>query len=94
MLTCSLFLFFFKALYPSIDPDLALKAMAQAFLEDTLLELKTKKALSHMADFVLNNAFVEYKNKAYRVVKGIPTGGSVSRQIADFFLHWIFLHIH
>ena len=35
------------------------------------------------------HSYVSYQNECYKSKVGIPTGGSLSRQIADIFLHWI-----
>ena len=42
-----------------------------------------------MVTFCLNNSFIVYQNNSYKTLKGIPTGGSISRQEADIFLHWL-----
>ena len=39
-----------------------------------------------------DNSYVAYKGNCYRSKVGIPTGGSLSRQIADIFLHWILFY--
>ena len=80
-----------KALYPSISVDLALKALEHA-LETTELEIfdnNLREAAQSMTDLALNNTFVNYKGRSFKCIKGIPTGGSVSRQNADTFLHWM-----
>ena len=48
-----------------------------------------KTAVIKMLKYTLSAAFVTYKGKNYKLKKGIPTGGSDSRQIADIFLHWL-----
>ena len=42
-----------------------------------------------MVTFCLSNSFIVYQNNSYKTLKGIPTGGSISRQEADIFLHWL-----
>ena len=34
-------------------------------------------------------SYVTFKEQVYKPKIGIPTGGSLSRQIADIFLHWL-----
>ena len=78
-----------EALYPSIDKNLALEAMKEAFSLDTTTSTNIKSALLNFTEVSLNEAFVTYRGKVYQPKKGIPTGGCESRQIADMFLHWL-----
>ena len=78
-----------EALYPSINPQLALEAIQNALSNDTETEKKTKLAIDQFIKLSFNSSYVTYKDKCYKSKIGIPTGGSLSRQIADCFLHWI-----
>ena len=78
-----------EALYPSINPQLALEAIQNALSNDTETEKKTKYAIDQFIKLSFNSSYVTYKDKCYKSKIGIPTGGSLSRQIADCFLHWI-----
>ena len=78
-----------KALYPSINPSLALQALDDAILSDLTINVNTKGAVKEMTKFILEIAFISYKGVDYKVKQGIPTGGSTSRQMADTFLHWM-----
>ena len=76
-----------EKLYPSIQPQLALLAIKEAFATDKTTENKTKQACDELIKFSFNNSYISYKGETFNSKIGIPTGGSLSRQIADIFLH-------
>ena len=78
-----------KALYPSIKPALALQAIREVLSIDKTTKKDTKTAIAQFIDLSFENSYVAYKGECYKSKIGIPTGGSLSRQIADIFLHWI-----
>ena len=78
-----------EKLYPSIQPELALQAIHDALDADTSTDRKTKIAIEHFIRLSFEQSYVSYQNECYKSKIGIPTGGSLSRQIADIFLHWI-----
>ena len=78
-----------EKLYPSIKPELALIAIKEAFAADKTTSNKTKLACEEIIKFSFDNAYVSYQNETFKSKIGIPTGGSLSRQIADIFLHWV-----
>ena len=78
-----------EKLYPSIQPDLAMQAIRETLAMDKTTDRKTKKAIEHFIQLSFENSYVTYQDKCYKSEVGIPTGGSLSRQIADIFLHWI-----
>ena len=78
-----------KSLYPSISPDLAITALQDALDKCTGMDENLKFSITKMVTFSLSNSFIVYQNNSYRTIKGIPTGGSISRQEADIFLHWL-----
>ena len=78
-----------EKLYPSIQPQLALIAIKEAFAADKTTETKTKMACEELIKFSFDNSYVSYKDETFSSKIGIPTGGSLSRQIADIFLHWV-----
>ena len=78
-----------KALYPSIKPDLALQAIRDVLATDKTNKKNLKKAIAQFIELSFENSYVTYKDSCYKSKVGIPTGGSLSRQIADIFLHWI-----
>lgn len=77
-----------KALYPSIQPNWALLALEDALAKEDM-DGNTKIAIWKMVKFSFENAFIFYNKKSFKPIKGIPTGGSISRQIADIFLKWL-----
>ena len=78
-----------EKLYPSIQPELALQAIRETLAMDKTTDKKTKTAIELFIRLSFENAYVTYQDRCYKSKVGIPTGGSLSRQIADIFLHWI-----
>ena len=78
-----------EKLYPSIQPELALLAIHDALAMDKTTDKKTKTAIEHFIRLSFEQSYVSYRNECFKSKIGIPTGGSLSRQIADIFLHWI-----
>ena len=78
-----------EKLYPSIQPELALQAIHETLSADKTTDKKTKNAIEMFIKLSFEHSYVTYKNECYKSKVGIPTGGSLSRQIADIFLHWI-----
>ena len=78
-----------EKLYPSIRPELALQAISETLAADRTIDRKTKTAIEQFIKLSFENSYVAYQNDCYKPKVGIPTGGSLSRQIADIFLHWI-----
>ena len=77
------------SLYPSIQPNLAFQALADAFSYDRQHPPSTKEALNSFIDVILKSSFVTFEDKVYESNEGIPTGNCISRQIADCFMHWL-----
>ena len=78
-----------KALYPSIKPELALQAVREVLAIDKTTKKNTKTAIARFIELSFENSYVTYGDECYKSKIGIPTGGSLSRQIADIFLRWI-----
>ena len=78
-----------EALYPSINPQLALSAITEAFAEDSTTSYGIKTALREFIELGFEESFVTFRGSCYKPLIGIPTGGCDSRQIADIFLHWL-----
>ena len=76
-----------KSLCPSISPDLAITALQDALNKCTGMDENLKFSITKMVTFCLSNSFIVYQNNSYKTLKGIPTGGSISQQEADIFLH-------
>ena len=78
-----------KALYPSIQPELAMQAIREVLAKDKTTDKKIKEAITRFIELSFEKSYVAYKDECYKSKVGIPTGGSLSRQIADIFLHWM-----
>ena len=78
-----------EKLYPSIQPALALQAIHETLAADKTTDDKTKTAIKEFIELSFKHSYVSYQNECYKSKVGIPTGGSLLRQIADIFLHWI-----
>ena len=78
-----------EKLYPSIQPNLDIISIKEAFAADETTNNKTKLACEELIKFSFDHSYISYKNKTFSSKIGIPTGGSISRQIADIFLHWL-----
>ena len=76
-------------LYPSIRPELAEEALNDLLMNIDEEEENVGKAVKEFVKLSFKESYVTYKNNVFRPKIGIPTGGSLSRQIADVFLHWL-----
>ena len=76
-------------LYPSIRPELAEEALNDLFENLDESEAKTGAAVKEFVKLSFRESYVSYRNEVFRPKIGIPTGGSLSRQIADVFSHWL-----
>ena len=45
--------------------------------------------IKKLVSLSLEESYVTYKDRVFKPRVGIPTGGSLSRQVADTFLHWL-----
>jgi hypothetical protein len=78
-----------EKLYPSIQPRYAEEAILD-MLEDIKEEdVKIGEALKKLVKLSFEESYITYKDEVFKSKIGIPTGGSLSRQIADVFLHWL-----
>ena len=76
-------------LYPSIQPHLAEEAIADMLSGLNEENTDTAEAIRRFVKLSLDESYVTYKERVFKPKIGIPTGGSLSRQIADVFLHWV-----
>ena len=63
-------------------------------LEDMLSNIgeedqKVGKAIKEFVQLSFDESYITHQDKVFKSKVGIPTGGSLSRQIADVFLHWL-----
>lgn len=78
------------ALYPSINPEMALNALKICLDITTKIADQGRKDVIHsFTDLIFKNSYVTFQDKVYTSKNGIPTGNCVSRQIADVYLHWL-----
>ena len=77
------------SLYPSIRPEMALKALEDGLVNDHSLGGNMRDVLMEFTELILSNSFISFENGVYITKEGIPTGNCISRQIADFSMHWL-----
>ena len=78
-----------EKLYPSIQPHLAEEAIADLLSDIDEEDAQVAEAVKTFVKLSFDEAYVTYNNRVFKPKIGIPTGGSLSRQIADTFLHWV-----
>ena len=78
-----------EKLYPSIQPQLAEEAISDLLSNVTDEEVDVAVAVKEFVKISFCESYVTYKDRVFKPKVGIPTGGSLSRQIADTFLHWV-----
>ena len=78
-----------EKLYPSIQPQYAEEALQDLLSEINKEDAKTGKAIEAFVKLSLEESYITYKDGVFKPKIGIPTGGSLSRQIADIVLHWL-----
>ena len=79
------------SLYPSIRPEVALRALEHAFTVCcTASDLRN--TLRKFITLILEQSFITFEGKVYTSIKGIPTGNCISRQLADITLHWLLFY--
>ena len=81
-----------EKLYPSIQPNLAMSAIEDILESSINAEEKTKEAIRSFVKLSFDESYITHKDAVYKPKIGIPTGGRLSRQIADIFLHWILFY--
>ena len=72
-------------LYPSIQPVLAEEALTDLFGNLDEEDANVAEAVKTFVKLSLEESYVTYKERVFKPKVGIPTGGSLSRQIADVF---------
>ena len=78
-----------EKLYPSIQPRYAEEALQDLLGSLREEDRKIGQALEAFVKLSFQESYVTYKNDVFKPKVGIPTGGSLSRQLADIFLHWL-----
>ena len=82
-----------KALYPSMDQTIVLQSVRAALEEDRTLTPEIRSGILPCIEFCLQNSTLEYRGMYFKAIKGVPTGGSISRPLADTFLKFLKLHL-
>ena len=80
-----------KALYPSINPKFVPSAVEMALDVVTQFTEKKKKMILKLVKFSISNACVHYRDEWYKMLEGIPTGGSDSVCFANIYVKWVIL---
>ena len=78
-----------EKLYPSIKPELAEEALNDLLADMDEENHNIATAVKEFVHLSFNESYITFKNDVFKPKVGIPTGGSLSRQIADTFLHWL-----
>ena len=78
-----------EKLYPSIQPHLAEEAISDMLAGLSEENTDKAEAVKKFVKLSLDESYVTYKELVFKPKIGIATGGSLSRQIADVFLHWV-----
>ena len=76
-----------EKLYPSIRPELAVEALSDMLSNIGEEYRNMGKAVEEFVKLSFQESYITYKEEVYKPKVGIPTGGSLSQQIADVFLH-------
>ena len=76
-------------LYPSIQPHLAEEAIADLIANLDEEDADIGEAVKTFVKLSIDESYVTHKERVFKSKIGIPTGGSLSRQTADTFLHWL-----
>ena len=87
--SCNLFTLDVEKLYPSIQPNLAMEAINDLLSDVNEEDSNSAEAVKSYIKLSFEESYVTFKNQVYKPKVGIPTGGSLSRQVADVFLHWL-----
>ena len=80
-----------KALYPSINPKYVPEAVQYALDVITNFSAARKASIIALVKFSISNACVHYRDKWYKMIEGVPTGGSDSVVIANIYVKWVLL---
>ena len=77
-----------EKLYPSILPRYveALQDLLSNINED---DVNIGKAVKEFVKLSLEESYITYKDSVFKPKIGIPTGGSLSPQLADIVLYWL-----
>ena len=77
------------ALYPSIQKDLAIKALTDALYSVTAFSDEEIKMIIQLARYCIENSVVHYREQWFKLLHGIPTGGPESGSIANIVVFFV-----
>ena len=80
-----------KALYPSINPHFVPIAVEMALDVVTDFSKAKKKMVIEFVKFSISNACIHYRDRWYKMLEGVPTGGSDSVCLANIYVKWVLL---
>ena len=75
-----------KALYPSINPVMLPSSVAAALDVVTDFNAERKNTIIELVNFSVSNAVVHYRDNWFKMLEGIPTGGSDSVCLANIYI--------
>jgi hypothetical protein len=78
-----------EKLYPSIKPEFAEEALDDLLAGINEEDRNIGTAVKEFVHLSFNESYITFKDEVFKPKIGIPTGGSLSRQLADIFLHWL-----
>ena len=77
------------ALYPSIQLDLAIKALTDALHSVTAYLDEQVQMILHLARFCIENSVIHFRGMWFKLLHGIPTGGPESGGIANLVVYYV-----
>ena len=78
-----------KALYPSIKTEFLPVAVRDALDSCTTWGSGRKDVFVKLVEYSVSYAVVHYRDKWYRIILGLPTGGAESVCLANIFVKWV-----
>ena len=78
-----------KALYPNINPVYVPTAVEVALDVTTDFSTERKNMIINLVKFSISNATVHYRDCWYKMLEGVPTGGSDSVCLANIYMKWV-----
>ena len=77
------------ALHPSIQLDVALKALVHALIFVTDYSSEQIDMIVALVEICINNSVICYRGSWYKAILGIPTGGPESGSIANIVVYFV-----
>ena len=77
------------ALYPSIQLDLAINALSDALHSVTAFSREEIDMIIELARYCIEHSVVHYREKWFKLLLGLPTGGPESGSIANVVVYFV-----